>query len=667
MNKKIKLLLFAVLIALMTVSIVSAQNMSVYDLDDEDMDKLLYLGDQLSVSSVDEDMDDIYTEVRWDPFYIKPQKFDLREKGIVPPVRDQHFWRTCWSFATIAACEISILNSLGLTAEQYAQIHGEEMDLSEKHLAWFTARALPLPEDYPEGEYPFEMSQAGEGVYYLYPTDEHIYNTGGSSSIATSSLASGIGVVKESIAPYLNSEGKFEPGGDWSLPEDLRFTQSFEMKDANVLPSPACRDENNEYVYRPEATEIIKSELMAGRAVAVSIISDHTSPEDVARDSMPVEELRNYLIQLCDDCGFARDLYDVYSMDREQLLHVINSPNIGLLYDELVKQDEEEDFAIRRFMNFSGTDPVIYSQYSYEVVGHDHAVTIVGWDDTFPKEMFNKDHQPPADGAWIIRNSWGTGWGVGGYFYMSYYDKNLHDPQTFEFITREDIQSMDYMEILEYDFLPSQFLHSTLFDTPVYAANIFYIPEDHVMQYVSAMTGDLNTTVTASVYLLDDESVTPTDGELLDSVTYTYAFAGYHRMPLDNWLVLPVGSRISIVVRETVETPYGLKYALVNTSNSGPGSLAYGDQGEAGSYSIGIINPGESFVGLDEDAWLDWKEIIDLINETQEDDDITAWDNLPIKGYVYPLQSVLNFHALDRCYFSYDGNAQICANEANGN
>nr|MCR4947294.1 C1 family peptidase [Lachnospiraceae bacterium] len=36
-----------------------------------------------------------------------------------------------------------------------------------------------------------------------------------------------------------------------------------------------------------------------------------------------------------------------------------------------------------------------------------HAITIVGWDDTFPKEYFT--NTPIGDGAWLVRNSWTTG------------------------------------------------------------------------------------------------------------------------------------------------------------------------------------------------------------------------------------------------------------------
>ncbi|MDE6738939.1 MAG: hypothetical protein K2K07_07585, partial [Lachnospiraceae bacterium] len=52
-----------------------------------------------------------------------------------------------------------------------------------------------------------------------------------------------------------------------------------------------------------------------------------------------------------------------------------------------------------------------------------HAIMVVGWDDNYSKNNFNT--HPKNDGAWIVRNSWGTGWGEKGYFYISYEDTSL--------------------------------------------------------------------------------------------------------------------------------------------------------------------------------------------------------------------------------------------------
>ncbi|MBO7718832.1 MAG: hypothetical protein J6S29_01620 [Methanosphaera sp.] len=52
--------------------------------------------------------------------------------------------------------------------------------------------------------------------------------------------------------------------------------------------------------------------------------------------------------------------------------------------------------------------------------GTDHSVTLVGWNDSYPRTNFITT--PPGDGAWIVKNSWGTNWADNGYYYVSYYD-----------------------------------------------------------------------------------------------------------------------------------------------------------------------------------------------------------------------------------------------------
>ncbi len=48
--------------------------------------------------------------------------------------------------------------------------------------------------------------------------------------------------------------------------------------------------------------------------------------------------------------------------------------------------------------------------YDKPYYGTNHAVLIVGWDDT----------KCGGQGAWIVKNSWGAGWGENGFFYIKY-------------------------------------------------------------------------------------------------------------------------------------------------------------------------------------------------------------------------------------------------------
>ncbi|MCR5580543.1 MAG: cell surface protein [Pseudobutyrivibrio sp.] len=52
-----------------------------------------------------------------------------------------------------------------------------------------------------------------------------------------------------------------------------------------------------------------------------------------------------------------------------------------------------------------------------------HDVVIIGWDDNY--EASNFSATVPDDGAFICQNSWGTGFGDDGVFYISYYDSNI--------------------------------------------------------------------------------------------------------------------------------------------------------------------------------------------------------------------------------------------------
>lgn len=71
----------------------------------------------------------------------------------------------------------------------------------------------------------------------------------------------------------------------------------------------------------------------------------------------------------------------------------------------------------------------------------DHAVTIIGWDDNFPKEYFRR--QPSENGAWLCQNSKSAAWGNNGRYWVSY--ESYFPEKTIFAVTNE------YSEVLSYD------------------------------------------------------------------------------------------------------------------------------------------------------------------------------------------------------------------------
>ena len=71
----------------------------------------------------------------------------------------------------------------------------------------------------------------------------------------------------------------------------------------------------------------------------------------------------------------------------------------------------------------------IYYDGPYDV---GHAIALVGWDDDYKfTSLKHADGTPLKNGAWIVRNSWGTDNGKEGYYYISYEDTSLGETAFF--------------------------------------------------------------------------------------------------------------------------------------------------------------------------------------------------------------------------------------------
>lgn len=522
-----------------------------------------------------------------------PSSFDLRDQGVVTPVKNQSPWGTCWGFGAIAAAETSILSEIGMTYEETG------LDLSERHLAWFAYTALP--DD--------DFGQGGEGTHSLFENPTDRLNSGGLPFMATSLFANGIGPNLEENVPYhgvdpetgeptiaYDAEGNpvcYSPEDDWSVDESERFGVVYELEDSAILPSPAGSVTSEDgmsasYVYNEAGTIAMKEALLAGDAVEIAFFADTSMPGQEAEEN-----------------------------------HYINTDT--------------------------------WAHYTYEQVQANHTVTVVGWDDDYPKENFLEGHQPEHDGAWIVKNSWGATteefpnsyeWGVDGtgYFYISYYDQSLTNIETFNFDTEET--GLDYSIANQYDYMPTSGVTSSDSDDPVRMANVFTAEEDQVVRTLSAQTAKEGVTVSYEVYLLDEDATGPTDGALMSSESQTYEHAGYHRIDLAKPVVALEGQRFSVVV--TKRDASGLYQMNLNAGFNETGWEGFGQLFGIPSYSKAVVNEGESYIfmnGLSElglaEGWNDWADVIPVYQSVSgEYGSWMDYDNFSIKAYADPLTDI---------------------------
>lgn len=181
-----------------------------------------------------------------------------------------------------------------------------------------------------------------------------------------------------------------------------------------------------------------------------------------------------------------------------------------------------------------------------------HAVTIVGWDDTYSKENFPSASGVNNDGAWIVKNSYGKNWGKNGYFYLSYEDKSITN-----LVSNTAMTTPAYPNNYFYDGAAAGTFTfpGTTINNGYYVSNIFKATagngkDEELGEIVTAVPQD-NTDFQIQVYTDLKNTSDPTSGTpaYAEPVDYTQPLAGIHTIHLNTPVKIPQGTFYSVVIR----------------------------------------------------------------------------------------------------------------------
>lgn len=246
-----------------------------------------------------------------------------------------------------------------------------------------------------------------------------------------------------------------------------------------------------------------------------------------------------------DELGKISSLY--ITPENIRLQNVVVIPTIKTAADrDLIKNalvsygavaaSHRADFNKSKYFNESSSAQYYYGSESDST----HRICIVGWNDTYSKYNFLKT--PEGDGAWICKNSWGTNWGDGGYFYLSYYDKSFADKESVCYIINNDSYNRIYQHDVggEGKWLPES----------EYYANIFTADKDELIGAVGTFFNQSGRKYEFTISVNDVDVYTQTGVSKL---------GGYETIKLDKLVQIKKGDKFKVTFKNMVYVAHNLR------------------------------------------------------------------------------------------------------------
>ena len=184
--------------------------------------------------------------------------------------------------------------------------------------------------------------------------------------------------------------------------------------------------------------------------------------------------------------------------------------------------------------------------------GDGHSIELVGWDDNYSSKNFLAVNgaKPAGNGAWIIKNSWGSASGDRGYYYISYYDSANTAGNAANFLIGAANDGFDRID--QYDTNSQDPLNWAFTSAKAMTANCFKVSQPNgYLQAAGFYLEDLRATTAVSlqIYTGLTASGAPGSGTLAYSATVD-AHDGYNHVTLPTPIRLAKDSRYAIVVKQ---------------------------------------------------------------------------------------------------------------------
>ena len=389
-----------------------------------------------------------------------PPYYNLYEKGVLPPVRDQGTYGNCWSFATIGSLEADLIHD---------GVFDTGIDLSELHLVYYTY-------------FPYYDEKGCSDGDNVDASSVDPFDYGGNAHFAFEGLSKMLGPAWEYDVPYTAIDS-YRPGPAYGRNDGC----SLQMTGA--------------YMMRADDRNAIKQSIMDHGGVCTSV----------------------YWNESC----------------------------------------------------YSATHNSYYTSNNSNYVAN-HAIMLVGWDDSFPASNFTSSNQPQNPGAWLVRNSWGkNAYGKYGYFWLSY--EGLYTAEAAEL---DEENNVSQKLAFAFDAQSGQYDHCYAFDgSPAYV----YYKCNSGVTVSQSFTVDAGETIEAVGFETLDPNlqlqITVSCGGQTYTATKATQYAGFYLIPIDE-IEVETQAAVTVSVKlsgsGTIQVPVESSYNygdIVYTASCGSGGL----------------------------------------------------------------------------------------------